>query len=283
MSLSADPGKLISGLLAALAKELGGKESITIGNLAFFCHGGSRSIQVDSQGDGQKEKWASANSKVIKEMVAAIKAALTPGAKIHLFACNAGMNRDEKKSADDATRTDSFAEDLAEMTGAEVWGHENAAHATGNSKLVQAKDTNQDDNAERIQIRDVLARKFLLHVDATLTPEQMGWLDQKLKISDGIRSSLVFTGKGSKLLDRHQIFIEEISMMGFDRLFDLLIPDAPPAASAFRSLFPEHDQIDKLTEGAAAVHARFHKKIAPMIKAIEDAKAKPDFPGGQTA
>ena len=282
MSLSADPGKLIDGLLAGLTKELGDATTLTIANLALFSHGGEKSIQVDSQGEGVKEKWASATSKVIKDMVASIQSALTPGAKIHLFACNAAKDRDVGKGADDATRVDSFAEDLAEMTGAEVWGHENAAHATGNTKLVQVKDTNQDENAERYQIRDVLARTFLLHVDSSLTPDQMGYLDQKLKIADGIRASLVFKGEGSKQLDRHQIFIEEISMMGFDRLFDLLIPDTPPADSVFRSLFPEHDQIDKLVEGAAVVHAQFHKKIEPMIQGIAAEKAKPEFPGGQT-
>ncbi len=281
MALSEDPGKLVTGLLDAMSAELGTGETIPIANVALFSHGGSKSIQVDSKGEGGGEKWASAGSSVIKNFAAAVKPALTAGAKIHLFACNAAMDRDPTKDSDDATRTDSFAEALQELTGAEVWGHENAAHTTGNSRLVQVTDTNDDANAERYQIRDVLSRKFMTHVDPYLTDAQMGYLDQKLDISSWIKNSIRFRGKGTKQLDRHQVFVEEISMMGFDELFDMMIADSPPGESVFRSLFPEHDQIDKLVEGAAAVHAQFHKELEAKTQAIANAKSNADFPSDE--
>lgn len=278
MPLSHYPGKLVTDLLAALQRELRVCEVIPIANVAFFSHGGQRSLQVDSQGSGGGEHWASAGSKVIKDFVSAVKSALTASAKIHLFACTAAKDRDPTKDRDDPTRTDSFAEDLQEMTGAEVWGHENAAHTTGNSRLVQVDDEDGDANAERSQIRDVFTRKFLTHVDPSLTEPQMGYLDQKLKISRWIRDSLRFRGSGSRQLDRHQIFVEEISMMGFDQVFDLLIASSAPGAATFRALFPEHDQIDKLVDGAAAIHAEFHKKMDVKIAAIAAARGNPDFP-----
>ena len=280
MPLSADPGKLVTDLLAAMKTELGTDETIPIANLALFSHGGQSSMMIDSKGAGGGEGWARSTGKVVEDLAAAVKPALTAGAKIHLFACTTAKDRDPTKGRDDATRTDSFAEDLQELTGAEVWGHENAAHTTGNAKLVQVSDTNSDNNAERYQIRDVLAQKFLVHVDSSLTEPQMGYLEQTLKISTWIQSSLRFRGSGFKKTDNYQIFIEEISMMGYDQLFDLMIADSAPDASTFRSLFPEHDQIDKLVEGAAAVHAQFHKDLEKKKEAITAAKAKPDFPSG---
>lgn len=278
MPLSHDPGKLVTDLLAAIQRELGTSDIIPIANVALFSHGGQRSMQIDSQGAGGSERWARADGKVVKDFVSAVKPALTASAKIHLFACTAAKDRDPTKDRDDPTRTDSFAEDLQEMTGVEVWGHENAAHTTGNSRLVLVDDEDGDANAERSQIRDVFTRKFLTHVDASLTEPQMGYLDEKLKISRWIRDSLRFRGSGSRQLDRHQIFIEEISMMGFDRVFELLIASAPPGAATFRALFPEHDQIDKLVDGAAAVHAEFHKKMDEKIAAIAAARGNADFP-----
>jgi hypothetical protein len=174
------------------------------------------------------------------------------------------------------------------MTGAEIWGHEDARHTTGNPQLVQVSDKNQDANAERYQVRNELARKFLKHVDSSLTDSQMGYLDEKVKISKWIESSLQSMPKKQldKLkkdarfaaVDNYQIFIEEISMMGYDKLFDLLIPDSPPSESVFKSMFPEHDQIDKLAAGAAAVHAKFHKGMDEKKKAITAARANADFP-----
>lgn len=278
MSLSKDPGTLVTDLLAAMKRELGTEETIPIANVALFSHGGQRSVQIDSRGSGGGEGWASASSNVVKDFAAAVKPSLTAGAKIHLFACTAARDRDPTKDRDDPTRVDSFAEDLQEMTGAEVWGHENAAHTTGNSRLVQVTDEDGDANAERYQIRDVLARKFLQHVDSSLTDPQMGYLEQKLKISTWIKDSLRFRGSGSSQLDRHQVFIEEISMMGYDQLFDLLIASSAPSASTLRGLFPEHDQLDKLVDGAAAVHARFHLQMEAKTRAITAAKANPDFP-----
>ena len=278
MPLSKDPGKLVSELLAAIQKELKTTDTIPIANVALFSHGGKRSMQIDSTGAGGGEVWASAGSNVVKDFTAAVKPSLGAGAKIHLFACTAAKDRDPAKDRDDATRVDSFAEDLQEQTGAEVWGHENAAHTTGNTRLVQVSDTDSDSNAERYQLRDVLTRKFLQHVDSDLTESQMGYLEQKLKLSTWIKNSLRFKGSGSAKLDRHQVFVEEISMMGFDKLFDLLISDPAPSATTFRTLFPQHDQIDKLVEGAAAVHAEFHKDLEKKKTAITAAKAAADYP-----
>jgi len=293
MPLSQDPGKLVTGLLAALQRELSTTDAIPIANVALFCHGGSTSLQVDSQGEGGGEKWTTAGSKVMKEFASAVKPSLTSGAKIHLFACTAAKDRDAEKDKDDATRKNSFAEALQEMTGAEIWGHENAAHTTGNSRLVMIDDTNSDANAERYQIRDVFARKFFVHVDKSLTETQMGYLDVKLKITKWIKDSLVSEAarklqkKGlskeeksrlTKEVDRHQVFIEEISMIGYDRVFDMLIAASPPGESVFRALFPEHDQFDKLVEGAAIVHALFHRQMDEKVAAIAAAKASPDFP-----
>jgi hypothetical protein len=280
MSLSADPGKLITELLAAIKKALGTEESIPIANVALFSHGGSTSMEIDSKGAGGGEGWASASGKVVKEFAAAVRPCLTAGSKIHLFACNTAKDRDPGKDRDDPTRKDDFAEQLQELTGAEVWGHEDARHTTGNPQLVEVKDTNGDANAERYQLRDVLARKFLQYVDASLTEAQMGYLEQTLKISAWVQGCMQFRGSGFKQTDRYQVFIEEVSMMGFDELFDLLIASAPPDAATFRSLFPEHDEIDKLVEGAAAVHAQFHKELEKKKAAIAAAKAKPGFPSG---
>jgi hypothetical protein len=280
MPLSADPGKLVTDLLEAMKKELGTHESIPIANLALFSHGEPWGMQIDSKGVGGGERWASSTGKVVKDLAAAVRPALSTGAKIHLFACSAAKDRDPTKDRDDATRVDSFAEDLQELTGAEIWGHGNAAPATGNSRLVQVTDTNGDANAERYQVRDVLARKFLMHVGPTLTEPQMSYLEQTLKISEWIKDTLRYHGNGKKELDRFQVFVEEISMMGYDELFNLLIPTTAPDASTFRSLFPEHNQIDKLVDGAAAVHARFHDEVEKKKKAIAAAKTEPGFPGG---
>lgn len=283
MPLSKDPGKLVTELLAAMKKELGTTETIPVANVALFSHGGKRSMQIDSKGAGGGEGWASASSNVVKQFASAVKPALTAGAKIHLFACTAAKDRDPSKGRDDATRVDSFAEDVQELTGAEVWGHENAAHTTGNPRLVEVVDTDADSNAERYPIRDVLARKFLEHVDAALTEAQMGYLDQKRGISTWIRKSLQYKGSGDKkkdrkTRDRHQIFIEEISMMGYDELFDLLIASSAPTAAKFRTMFPEHDQIDELVDGATAVRAKFQKGVEKMKKAIEAAKKTKGYP-----
>lgn len=293
MPLSQDPGKLVTGLLTAVQRELGTTDAIPIANVALFSHGGSTSLKVDSQGEGGGEKWTTAGSKVMKEFAAAVKPSLTSGARIHLFACMAAIDRDAGKDKDDPTRKNSFAEALQEMTGAEVWGHEDSAHTTGNSRLVLVDDTDTDANAERYQIRDVFTRKFFVHVDKSLTETQMGYLDVKLKISKWIKDSLVSEAakklqkkglskeekkKLSKEVDRHQVFIEEISMIGYDRVFDLLIAASPPGESTFRALFPEHDQFDKLVEGAAIVHAEFHRKMDEKVAAIATAKGSPDFP-----
>jgi hypothetical protein len=114
----------------------------------------------------------------------------------------------------------------------------------------------------------------------------MGYLESKLQISAWIKSSLKsgvketkkLSAAESKQVDRHQIFVEEISMMGYDRLFELLIASSAPDAAVFRSLFPEHDQIDKLVEGFARVHAVFHKDVEKKKQAIAAARTKPDFP-----
>jgi hypothetical protein len=238
---------------------------------------------------------------VVKDFAKAVQPVIK-GGKIHLFACNTGMDREAQmarktkkakkphvaKGVDDPDRLDSFSENLQEMTGAEVWGHEDARHTTGNPQLVQVTDKNQDANAERYQVRDVLARRFLLHVDAKLTEPQMGYLEEKLKISKWIEGSLQNMRKKqldklkkperTRIIDNYQVFIEEISMMGYDKLFDLLIPVAPPGEAVFKSMFPEHDQIDKLVAGAAAVHAKFHKDLDEKKKAIDTARTNADFP-----
>ena len=108
------------------------------------------------------------------------------------------------------------------MTGAEVWGHEDARHTTGNPELVEVADTNKDANAERYQLRDVLARKFLVYVDSSLTEPQMGYLDKALKISKWINSSMQFRGKGFTQTDNYQVFVEEISFMGFGGTLELV-------------------------------------------------------------
>src|SRR5262249_54353867 len=160
--------------------------------------------------------------------------------KIHLFACDTAMDLDRGRDRDNPKRNDDFAEELQQMTGAEVWGHEDPRHVTGNPELVEVTDTNHDGNAERYRLRDVLARKFLKYVDRSLTEDQMGYLDAKLGISKWINDSLQDLPKQEleklnkserfEVVDDYQTFIEEISMMGFDELFDLLIPDSPPDA-----------------------------------------------------
>jgi hypothetical protein len=294
MPLNADPGKLVTNLLAALKKELGSNEAIPIANVALFSHGESDSMKIHAMGKKGGEGWVGASSNVVKDFAAAVKPALTAHSKIQLYACNTAKDLAPGKGRDDKGRKDDFAESLQEMTGAEVWGHETAAHATGNPKLVEVTDTNADHNAERYQLRDVLARKFLLYVDPKLTEPQLGYLEQTLKISAWIDDSMLLakdilkklhekiklTKQEVKQVDNYQVFIEEISVMGYDELFDLLIPDTPPDAAVFKKLFPEHDEIDKLVAGAAAIHAQFHKGIARKEEAIAAAKAKPGFPWG---
>jgi len=270
MVLSAEPGKLVTDLLAAIKKELGKDETIPIANVALFAHGPTATtMRIDSKGPGGGEGDVDADSKVVTDFVAAVKPSVTKETKIHLFACDTAMDLGPKKD---------FAQKLQKMTGAEVWGHEDPAHVTGNPKLVDVKDTNGDGNAERYQLRDVLARKFLEYVDATLTEPQMGYLEKKLKISEWIKDCMKFKGAGFKQTDEYQVFIEDISSMGFDELFDLLIADSPPDAATFRKLFPEHDQIDQMVHGAVAIHAQFHAEMEKKKKAIADAKTKPDFP-----
>jgi hypothetical protein len=279
MVLSAEPGKLVTDLLAAIKKELGTDETIPIANVALFAHGPSATtMRIDSRGPGGGEGDVDADSKVVENFAAAVKPSLTAGAKIHLFACDTAMDLDPHKARDDPKRKDDFAEKLQQKTGAEVWGHEDPRHVTGNPELVEVTDTNHDGNAERYQLRDVLARKFLVYVDATLTEPQMGYLEKKLKISAWINDCMQFKGAGFKQTDEYQVFIEDISSMGFDELFDLLIADSPPDAATFRKLFPEHDQIDQMVHGAVAIHAQFHAEMEKKKKAIADAKTKPDFP-----
>ena len=45
-----------------------------------------------------------------------------------------------------------------------------------------------------------------------------------------IQGSMQFRGSGFKKTDNYQIFIEEVSMMGYDRLFDLMIATEAPDA-----------------------------------------------------
>ncbi len=290
MPLSSDPGKLVTDLIKAMKKELKSEDTIPIANVALFSHGGSTSMKIDSQGAGGNETWTTASSKVIKDFVAAVKPSLTPGAKIHLFACDTAEDRDAGAKPDKKGKLpehkDDFAEQLEQMTGAEVWGHEDAWHTTGNEKLVEVADTNKDGDAERYQLRDVLARKFLKYVDPSLTEPQMGYLETKLKISDWIKDALdhkkFVKGKTKKEqftnTDNYTVFVEEISFMGYDKLFDLLIPDTPPDAATFQKMFPEHDEIDKLVAGAAAIHAEFHKDMAKKKTDIAAAKSDPAFP-----
>jgi hypothetical protein len=296
MPLSADPGKLVTNLLAALKKELGHDNAIPIANLALFAHGDGPKdcMQIRSKGKQGGEGWVGPSSNVVKDFAAAVKPALTAHTKIQLYACGVAKDLDPTKARDDKTRKDDFAESLQEMTGAEVWGHETAGHTTGNPKLVEVTDTNADHNAERYTIRDVLARKFLLHVDPKLTEPQLGYLEQTLQISAWVTDSLrlakdilkkihhkiKLTKQEAKQVSNYQSFIEEISVMGYDKLFDLLIPDAPPDSAIFKKLFPEHDEIDKLVAGAAVIHAQFHKGMAKKEEAIAAAKSKPGFPWG---
>lgn len=67
-------------------------------------------------------------------------------------------------------------------------------------------------------------------------------------------------------------------MMGYDELFDLLIASSAPTAAKFRTMFPEHDQIDELVDGATAVRAKFQKGVEKMKKAIEAAKKTKGYP-----
>ena len=302
MPLTYDPGRLVTDLLAAMKKELGSDEAIPIANVALFAHGDGdiNKMQIDSQDKKGGEGWVGAGDNVVTEFAAAVKPALTAHSKIQLYACSAAKDQDPKKGRDDKSRKDDFAESLQQMTGAEVWGHETPAHTTGNPMLVDVKDTNADQNAERYQLRDVLARKFLLYVEPKLTEPQMGYLEQTLKISAWVADSMepvkqilkklddYFkdndnpkpTKQETKQVENYTAFVEEISMMGYDELFDLMIPDAPPDAAVFKKLFPEHDEIDKLVAGAAAIHAQFHKELAKKKEAIAAAKSKPGFPWG---
>jgi len=295
MPLTSDPGKLVRDLLAAMKKELASDEAIPIANVALFAHGDGivDKMQIDSMEKKGGEGWVGAKSDVVNDFSKAVKPALTSQSKILLFACSAAKDQDPKKVRDDKTRKDDFAEYLQQMTGVEVWGHENPAHTTGNPKLVDVTDTNADGNAERYQLRDVLARKFLLNVEPTLTEPQMGYLEQTLQISAWVADTMEYTKDiAAKLTKKkpdltkaeieqvvdHNLFIEEIPLMGYDKLFDLLIPDAPPGADVFKKMFPEHDEIDKLVAGAAAIHAQFHKELKKKKETIVAAMFKPGFP-----
>ena len=244
MPLTSDPGKLVTDLLAAMKKELGSDETIPIANVALFAHGDGviNKVQIDSKDKEGDEGWVDAGSDVVKDFAAAVKPALTAHSKV--------------------------------------------------------TDTNADHNAERYQLRDVLARKVLLYVEPKLTEPQMGFLEQTLKISAWVGDSMEAVKDLLKKLDdwlhdktkpqptkqevrrieNYNAFIEEISMMGYDELFDLMIPDAAPDAAVFKKLFPEHDEIDKLVAGAAPIHAQFHKELAKKKEAIVAAIWKPGFP-----
>src|SRR5262249_16256819 len=127
MVLSADPGKLVTFLMAAIKKELGTEETIPIANVALFAHGpDGKHMRIGSrgQGPGGGEGDVDAKSKVVQDFADAVKPALTAKTKIHLFACDTAMDLDRGRDRDNPKRNDDFAEELQQMTGAEVWGHE---------------------------------------------------------------------------------------------------------------------------------------------------------------
>jgi hypothetical protein len=269
MALLEDPGALIRKVQKTASDLLSGDDgtspSVPIANVAFFTHGSSGGgLEVDvsrNSRDGSLIKEAEkrkANSPTIKDFAAAVKPLLTEKSKILLFAC--GVSKDKKDG-------NSFAEELQEITGAEIWGHETAAHTTGNPALVMSGDTNADGDAESYRVRDALAIRFIRSAAGRgVSDVEVGRVDAALKISDWLKKVLS-SGHVKKLakserfnaMDRHQIFIEEIALLGYDRLFEILSSATPPSASVMQGYFPEHDQIDKLVEGTSEIYDKYQK------------------------
>jgi hypothetical protein len=269
MALLDDPAVLIRKILKVASEALGGEggasPAVPIANVAFFTHGSSGGgLEVDvsrNSRDGSLIKEAEkrkANSPTIKDFAAAVKPFLTEKSKIMLFAC--GVSKDKKDG-------NSFAEELQEITGAEVWGHETSAHTTGNPALVMSDDTNADGDAESFRVRDALAIRFIRSAAGRdVSDADVGRVDAALKISDWLKKVLssahvkkLAKSERFNAMDRHQIFIEEIAMLGYDRLFEILSSTTPPSASVMQSYFPEHDQIDKLVEGTTEIYDKYQK------------------------
>jgi len=269
MALLEDPAVLIGKVQKAASDVLGSdggtNPSVPIANVAFFTHGSSGGgLEVDvsrNSRDGSLIKEAEkrkANSPTIKDFAAAVKPLLTERSKIMLFAC--GVSKDKKDG-------NSFAEVLQEITGAEVWGHETSAHTTGNPALVMSDDTNADGDAESYRVRDALAIRFIRWAAGRDVPDaDVGRVDAALKISDWLKKVLssahvkkLAKSQRFNAMDRHQIFIEEIAMLGYDRLFEILSSETPPSESVMQSYFPEHDQIDKLVEGTTEIYDKYQK------------------------
>ncbi len=280
MALLEDPAVLVRKVQKAAAEALGAdggtSPAVPIANVAFFTHGSSGGgLEVDvsrNSRDGSLVKEAEkrkANSPTIKDFAAAVKPFLTEKSKIMLFAC--GVSKDKKDG-------NSFAEELQEITGAEVWGHETSAHTTGNPALVMSDDTNADGDAESFRVRDALAVRFIRSAAGRdISDVEVGRVDVALKISDWLKKVLS-SGHVKKLakserfnaMDRHQIFIEEIAMLGYDRLFEILSSVTPPCASLMQSYFPEHDQIDKLVEGTTEVYDKYQKLAEDKARDIRN-------------
>ena len=193
MALLEDPGMLIRKVQKTASDLLSGDDgtspSVPIANVAFFTHGSSGGgLEVDvsrNSRDGSLIKEAEkrkANSPTIKDLAAAAKPLLTEKSKILLFAC--GVSKDKKDG-------NSFAEELQEITGAEVWGHETAAHTTGNPALVMSGDTNADGDAESYRVRDALAIRFIRSAAGRdVSDVEVGRVDAALKISDWLKKVL---------------------------------------------------------------------------------------------
>jgi hypothetical protein len=287
MSLLEDPGVLIRKVTKAAAATLGGDyakgKPVPVANVAFFTHGSSGGgLEVDvsrSSRDGaliEAAKKRKANSPTIKDFTAAVKPSLTANSKILLFAC--GLSKDKKDG-------NSFAEELQEITGAEVWGHETAGHTTGNTDLLMSDDTNADGDAESVRLRDAMAIRFIrTAAGREVTDAELARVDKALQIAAWLKKVLtsghvkkLAKGQQFNAMDRHQIFVEEIAMLGYDRLFEILSSTTPPSAAVMQSYFPEHDQIDKLVEGATEIYDKYQKlaeeKATAVRKQLERAPA----------
>jgi hypothetical protein len=112
-----------------------------------------------------------------------------------------------------------------------------------------------------------MAIRFIrLAAGREVTEIEIGRVDKALKICDWLKTVLssghvkkLAKGQRFNAMDRHQIFIEEIAMLGYDRLFEILSATTPPTATIMQGYFPEHDQIDKLVEGTTEIYVKYQE------------------------
>jgi len=259
--MSDDLAGLVRTILEKAEAQYGGE--VPIANVAIFTHGpNSVSLRLP---DGKK----GAHTEKVEDFASVLRPALTADSKILLFACNvSGETKDGGAS---------FSESLQVQTGAEVWGHTSNGHTTQNTNLAASDDIDGDGYPETATLAEALARRFVQHHTEPEKPDyaQFVAIDEKLRLSSWLGSVVRIedNDKNSKQeKQQRRVFVEEIAMMGYDRVFELLTATSDPTAKDMLAQFPDHDQLDELVDGITLVRNKFKKESEKKA-----AKVKSEF------